>query len=57
VTPELLQRAEGQIIQLRRRAEDLYSDEQWTDGDLLMIAAEVIEDLTLPSRLERTQDA
>lgn len=53
---DLLERAEGQIVQLRRRAGDLYDDENWTEGDFLVLTAELIEDLILPSRLERTQD-
>lgn len=56
MNPDLLQRAEGQIVQLRRRADDLYNEENWTDGDLLVMTAELIEDLILPTRLERTQD-
>jgi len=56
MNPELLQRAEGQIVQLRRRADDLYDEENWTDGDLLVMTAELIEDLILPTRLEHTQD-
>lgn len=53
---ELLERADAQIKQLRQRADELYDDGEWQDGDLMWLSANVIEDFTLPSRLEHTPD-
>jgi hypothetical protein len=53
----LLRRIEAAITQLRLRAEDLYQDDKWPDGDFMNEIAALLEDITLPSRLPRTRDA
>ena len=53
----LLRRIEVATAQLRSRAEDMYQDDKWPDGDFLNEIAALLEDITLPSRLPRTRDA
>ena len=53
----LLCRIEAAAAQLRLRAEDLYQDEKWPDGDFMNEIAALLDDITLPSRLPRTRDA
>ena len=51
-----MHRAEAAAAQLRSRAEDFYEDDKWPDGDFLNEIAALLEDITLPNRLLRTQD-
>lgn len=53
----LSRRIEVAVAQLRSRAEDLYQDDKWPDGDFLNEIAALLEDITLPSHPEHTQDA
>ena len=53
----LLCRIEAAVVQLRLRAEDLYQDDKWPDGDFMNEIAALLDDITLPSRLPRTRDA
>jgi hypothetical protein len=53
----LLRRIEAAAAQLRLRAEDLYQDEKWPDGDFMNEIAALLDDISLPSRLPRTRDA
>ena len=56
MTDDLMARVEAAAEQLRSRAEDLYKEDKWPDGDFMNEVAVLLDEVTAPSRLERTQD-
>ena len=51
-----MRRVEYAAKQLRSRAEDFYTDDQWPDGDFLNQIANLLDEVVLPSHPEHTQD-
>ena len=56
MTADLMRRVENATKQLRSRAEDFYTDDQWPHGDFLNQIANLLEEVILPSHPEHTQD-
>jgi hypothetical protein len=52
---DLMTRVEAAAKQLRSRAEDLYKEDKWPDGDLMNEVAVLLDEVTVPSHLEHTQ--
>jgi hypothetical protein len=53
---ELMSRIEASAEQLRSRAEDLYVEDKYPDGDFMNEIAVLLDEITLPSHPEHTRD-
>lgn len=54
---DLVVRLEAAAEQLRSRAEDLYKEDKWPDGDFMIEVAVLLDEVTRPTHLGRTPDA
>lgn len=53
---DLMARARVTAGLLRSRAEDLYQEGIWSDGDFMNVVADLLDDITQQDRPSRTSD-